>query len=492
MHPDKREEEQISRGVKKDRPLALLVVPPVYDFALYDLYLKPYGLLRIGRWLVEGGWDVVLVNGLDYTDPDTASRMGFPRRKPDGTGKFFRSVVETPAPLKGLIQARISRGEWKKHFARYGIDREVFLHRLRKLEGENSQIRPLSRAYKSRRPDLIFLATGMTYWYPGAEEAAFLCKELYPEVPLIVGGVYATLLPEHCHKITRADLVVSGENITPLSDFLSQMNLPTPVCPVPLRPLPLRSIWADAGVIRLNTGCPFHCTYCASRLLCPSFIPGNPGEAITAFRELRETCGTRNFAFYDDALLFQKEKVLLPFLDEVIRDGLREKGGTFSGDLPIRFYLPNGVHLEGVDRETVCLMRRAGVAEIRIGLESTSTEFHQQYDRKVNPAIFPEVIAILKEAGYKEEDISVYILAGLPGQEAEEVEESIRFVKKQHVRVRLAEYSPIPGTALWENSIRQCSYPLAEEPLFHNNSLFALEGEKFSYADLISFQRYRF
>ncbi|HOV39031.1 MAG TPA: hypothetical protein PLG79_09935, partial [Spirochaetales bacterium] len=237
MHPDKREEEQISRGVKKDRPLALLVVPPVYDFALYDLYLKPYGLLRIGRWLVEGGWDVVLVNGLDYTDPDTASRMGFPRRKPDGTGKFFRSVVETPAPLKGLIQARISRGEWKKHFARYGIDREVFLHRLRKLEGENSQIRPLSRAYKSRRPDLIFLATGMTYWYPGAEEAAFLCKELYPEVPLIVGGVYATLLPEHCHKITRADLVVSGENITPLSDFLSQMNLPTPVCPVPLRPL---------------------------------------------------------------------------------------------------------------------------------------------------------------------------------------------------------------------------------------------------------------
>ncbi|MFP4617647.1 MAG: hypothetical protein ACLFMZ_02280 [Spirochaetaceae bacterium] len=39
------------RKEKGDAPEVLLVQPPVYDFALYDLHFKPFGLMRMGNGL---------------------------------------------------------------------------------------------------------------------------------------------------------------------------------------------------------------------------------------------------------------------------------------------------------------------------------------------------------------------------------------------------------------------------------------------------------
>ncbi len=35
----------------------LLLNPWIYDFAAYDLWLKPFGLLRVGALLREWGWE---------------------------------------------------------------------------------------------------------------------------------------------------------------------------------------------------------------------------------------------------------------------------------------------------------------------------------------------------------------------------------------------------------------------------------------------------
>ena len=484
----------------KDKPLALLVLPPVYDFALYDLYLKPYGLLRIGRWLAEGGWVVVFVNGLQYTNTLYGPALRLPKRKADGTGKFFRKSMETPTVLAPLLRARVERGEWKKHFARYGIPEEDLRLRIRFLQGEeyvsdpsgdgDVQDRETDQGHSSGRshsPELILISTGMTYWYPGVEEAVHICRKEHPESLLVVGGIYATLMPEHCERITGADGVLVGEDLSVLQNLLTERGLPVPSNPVPDRPIPFHSVWKDAGVLRLNTGCPLRCSYCASRTLSRKFRIGDPVKGWEAFWELYEKCGTRNFAFYDDALLFRKEEVLLPFLERVIR--WREGIGKHDTVYAPRFYLPNGVHVSGLDLETAQLMRRAGIVEIRLGFESASEEFHRRYDGKVASREFLEVVSLLKQAGYEARDISVYVLAGLPAQEAQEVEASIRFVQPTGARVRLAEYSPVPSTQLWIESLEHCPFPLQEEPLFHNNSLFSLEWEKFPYRKLLELKR---
>ena len=47
----------------------LLINPPTYDFAAYDLWLKPLGLLCIARILTENGHNVEFIDCMDRNHP---------------------------------------------------------------------------------------------------------------------------------------------------------------------------------------------------------------------------------------------------------------------------------------------------------------------------------------------------------------------------------------------------------------------------------------
>jgi hypothetical protein len=51
----------------------LLVNPPIYDFAAYDFWLKPYGLLSVAGYL-RGRAEFKLFDYLDRLDPFAAKR----------------------------------------------------------------------------------------------------------------------------------------------------------------------------------------------------------------------------------------------------------------------------------------------------------------------------------------------------------------------------------------------------------------------------------
>ncbi|RKX74571.1 MAG: B12-binding domain-containing radical SAM protein [Spirochaetes bacterium] len=438
--------------MKRINPTVLLINPPVYDFALYDLFLKPLGLLRVAKWLRDGGYRVEMVNALDYRDPTTESVLGKPKRKENGTGKFFRSIVPKPPVFNGI----------KRNFARYGILPEVFQQRIRRI-----------------RPDLVMVGSGMTYWYPGVSEAVTTAREIYPRVPVVVGGVYATLLPEHCREVTGADYVVQGEAWPALRKILDTLKLPLPPERPDGAPLLLKEIWNDAGVLTLNRGCPLRCSYCATHRLCGGFTEGNPEKAFSLLQRFF-SLGIRNYAFYDDALLVNKERVFIPFMEMVVKS-----------DMDLCFYLPNAVHVGYLDRDTASLMKKAGFQEVRLGFESSSDDFHRDLDGKPGRDALAETVEVLRLSGFGLRGIGVYLLAGLPGQRAEEVYESLRFVGSLGINIYISEYSPVPGTALWERSKKESKYPLEEEPLFHNNTVFPMEWNGFTREDLESLKGVR-
>ena len=140
----------------RNKPKALLIYPPIYDFALYDLYLKPYGLLKIGKWLKDAGYSIRFINALDYKDKASIKSSGKPRRKKNGTGKFFRvSVSQDDVP-----------GKIERLFARYGILPESFREKI-----------------GMEKPDIVLISSGMTYWYKGVSEAVQTVKSIFPDVP---------------------------------------------------------------------------------------------------------------------------------------------------------------------------------------------------------------------------------------------------------------------------------------------------------------------
>lgn len=406
----------------------LLVNPWIYDFAAYDLWLRPYGLLRLGGLLRTRGYRVALLDLLDPFHPELPRR---PRRKAFGTGHFYREVIPRPAHL----------GEVPRTFARYGIPPALAEEELRSLAP----------------PRLILLTCLQTYWYPGALAAYRLLRKHFPKTPILLGGIYARLCPDHARRsFSDAEVVAEHREEAILSrirNLIEPGGEPSPR-DYPVFDLQRRLPYA---VILTGRGCPFRCAYCASGILFPEFERRPPEEVFREILFWHERYGVRDFAFYDDALLVDFEGHLGVILERVLSRGLA-----------VRFHAPNALHARFLSAEVARLLRRAGFVTVRLGLETLD----RRYDRKVSREEFEAAVAALREAGYRREEVGVYLLFGLPGQSLFEVREAAEYVASVGARPILAEYSPVPGTPLFEEAETRSRYPLSEDPLFHNNSLF--------------------
>jgi hypothetical protein len=80
-------------------------------------------------------------------------------------------------------------------------------------------------------------------------------------------------------------------------------------------------------------------------------------------------------------------------------------------------------------------------------------------------------------------------LAGLPHQEAWEVENSIRVVKQAGITPIIAHYTPIPHTPMWDDAVATSRYDLEADPIFANNAIFPCRSEAFSWEVLTRLKR---
>ncbi|MCL4503375.1 MAG: cobalamin-dependent protein [Deltaproteobacteria bacterium] len=422
-------EDGIAAPVRNSRPTILLINPWIYDFAAYDYFARPLGLLYLAGWLRAQGFAVHLLDCLDVPH----SRPG-----PGGTGRYPKEIVPTPAPLSDI----------PRRYGRYGLTEVDFRSRLSRLP----------------RPDVILVTSLMTYWYPGVTTAIALVREHFPEVPVILGGIYASLCPDHARANSGADLVLPGPWETGLPPHLAGLGLGRPSVPDSLDalPYPALDLLAQLSYIPIlaSRGCPLDCDYCASKLLQPAFRPRHPHAVAAELRHWQDHLGLQDVAFYDDALLINAPDHLLVILEELLRQGCT-----------LRYHTPNGLHARLITREVAGWLKRAGFAALRLGVETTALG-EDRADRKLQAGELEAALACLREAGFPPKAIGVYLLAGLPGQDETVVAASIHRVKQLGATPVLAYYSPIPGTTLWRRACECSRYDLAAEPLCHNNSLF--------------------
>jgi radical SAM superfamily enzyme YgiQ (UPF0313 family) len=437
-------------------PHILLINPWIYDFAAHDLWSKPLGLLMLGGFLRAHGYQPRLLDCLDIHDARMKQISGMKpaTRRAFGTGKFYRAEIAKPSALK----------QFDRRYYRFGITPQIFAERL--LAGP--------------KPDAVLTTSAMTYWYPGVQEAIRLTKKHLPDTPLILGGTYATLCVEHAIQNSGADLVVPGPGEAQILDLLEKVTGYLPEKPSPSTGLnglfwPAFDLLPELDYLCTLTsrGCPFHCPYCASALLYPGFVRRNPIEVVDELQYWYERSSVVDVAFYDDALLLDPAEHIMVLLQEVRRR-----------QLPLRFHTPNGLHVSGLGGEVCEVLFRSAFKTVRLGLETSDVQRQQQLGTKVKPGAFSDAMLNLLRAGFQSEQIGVYLLCGLPGQDPAEVADSIRTVIDHGARPYLAEYSPIPGTPLWPEALRCSPFDLASEPLYHNNSLLPCQSEAFGLEEL--------
>jgi len=188
--------------------------------------------------------------------------------------------------------------------------------------------------------------------------------------------------------------------------------------------------------------------------------------------------GTRHFAFYDDAFLSGKERHAWPLLE-----------GLSAAALPLSFHSPNGLHLREVDGTTARLLRAAGVQSVYLSLESTDEALMRERSPKDSAEDLIQALRELEGAGYERRAVSVYLIMGLPGQGADSVEESVRFVRGLRATPRVAFFSPIPGTAEWSTLVRRGVLSEDSDPLLHNKTAFAYLKSHIPVPEIAAFKR---
>ncbi|MBN1123466.1 MAG: radical SAM protein [Sedimentisphaerales bacterium] len=403
------------------KPRILLVNPPIYDFAAYDFWLKPYGLLRVGGRLTRHA-ELVLFDFMDRLVSDVPD----PRSDSYGRGRFPEQRLAKPSSLRDI----------PRYWRRFGRNRDVFQTVLRE-QG------PF---------DAVLIQTTLTYWYPGIVEVIENIRAICGSVPIVMGGVYATLCPDHAAGL-GADLVIQANRTAALWDWF---GIPEPP--------PAPPFWQGydrlgCGVITLTKGCPFSCSYCASELLCGSFKTRPLEDCIRDLNQMI-ALGIQDIAFYDDALLYKPEQALIPFLHYVI-----------DHKIHVRFHTPNALHGRFLSAELAQWMVRGGFKTFYLGYESRSEQWQQVTGDKVRTDEIAGAVEHLRSAGADPHNIVAYQIIGHPDSDIQQIEASMHFAHHLGMRIMLADFSPIPGTP---DGDRCNTWIDMSEPLNHNKTAFPI------------------
>ena len=167
--------------MKSDTPHILLINPWIHDFAAYDFWAKPLGLLSLASILRCHGFNISYIDCLDRFHSQAPPTDPYARF---GRGPYLKTRIPKPSGL----------GDIQRNFSRYGIRKTWFKKDLHSIEP----------------PDLVLMTSMMTYWYPGVQETIAVVREVFPEVTIVLGGIYVSLCYEHAKSHSGADRVETG------------------------------------------------------------------------------------------------------------------------------------------------------------------------------------------------------------------------------------------------------------------------------------------
>ncbi|MBD3236152.1 MAG: radical SAM protein [Candidatus Eisenbacteria bacterium] len=421
------------------RRRALLLHPWIADYAAYDFWIQPLGLLWVASFLRQRGWEPILIDALDGA-----------RRRPrwDGTARLRSVSIPDPPAV------RASGAHLPRPYRRYGISPAQLRRRLAAV-GE---------------PAALLVSSQMTYWYPGLRQSVSLARELWPGIPALLGGGYAALSTEHARTTPGIDAVLPSRDLGVSLTLLSRHLAVAP--PTAAEVADLAAAWdlappAPHAALVTSWGCPFRCSYCATPTTHGAWRP-RPAPAI--LRELRciaRDPAHRHIALYDDALLHHARDHFLEWTGTALSAGYgRER---------FVWHLPNAVHARWLDRRVAARLGRLGVETLWLGVERLDEAFHRATGGKFAAPDLDRALCALEAESVRPRVLGAYLLAGLPKTPDGPLPRSIEGIRRRGLRVAIASFSPVPGTrAFAEAQARESR--LALDPIWQNNSLRELRA----------------
>jgi len=345
---------------------------------------------------------------------------------------------------------------------------KVSLHHVKKEPSRNT----ILDIIQEERPELIALSA-VTNQIGYVDKWSTWVKEEFA-IPIICGGIHATLFPEEVIGFDGIDIVCRGEGEYPmleLADDVTRTDIKNlwfkregNIIKNPLRlltsplddlPYPDYDLFNPETVVRdrngdfailASRGCPFNCTYCcnhALRRLC---------EGMGKYFRLRSV----DNVLMELELLIDKYPIRhLTFADDVF--GLsRNWSLEFCEKYPRKFNLEFecNVRADMLDEDLLESLKRANCTRISMGVEAGNEWLRKEVlHRKMSNERIIKAFDSAHEFGF---ETLAYNMIGLPYETPEMIRETINLNKRlAPSRVAMFFFFPYPGTELYETCKRE-------------------------------------
>jgi len=342
------------------------------------------------------------------------------------------------------------------------------------MQGSIMDAEALAKQLVELAPDLVGV-TAMTTTLPDAVKVARTAHRVLPDVRVVLGGVHPTLDPDSALADASVDFVIRGEGEAALPQLIEALQGKRPMAQVDglcyrgegrtqikskappisdLDSLPMadydafpvgRYIEHNAylrgmrGISMLmSRGCPYQCTFCAvHETMGRKWRPRSARKIIEQIEDLRDRHQIQGVWFKDS--IFNLNRTWVEEFCQLMIE--RKVGVTFQAL----------TRVDLIREDELKLLKQAGLTQLDLGIEAGSVKTLQRLKKGITPDRIRDQVALAK----RYVKVFGFFMIGIPGETEDDIRETFALAKDiQLDRWTWSIYSPLPGSALFEDLVR--------------------------------------
>lgn len=194
--------------------------------------------------------------------------------------------------------------------------------------------------------------------------------------------------------------------------------------------------------ILTSRGCPYECSYCC-QIGPRRWRARSPESVVAEWRWLVRELGAQEIGVLDDSFNINRQRVLR-ICDLLTQEGLNH----------VPWIMINGMRANLVDEDLLKHMRQAGCIRTAFGVESGNQRILDDVIGK--HLTLAQVRAAFRAARAAGMETIGFFIIGLPGENEETIEDTIRFACELDPLVaNFSMATPFPGTRMYETVKRE-------------------------------------
>lgn len=335
--------------------------------------------------------------------------------------------------------------------------------------------------------DLIGISVPFSHLAKLAHDLIDKIKSNYPDIPIVIGGVYPSSQPELA-VCSGANYIILGEGEEPMLQLVNYLSKKTEELPLSIietkndltkaknhfsnnlnnYTLPARDLvdfnkylvrsprnvrgWRSASIIT-SRGCPYNCEFCAVHPVCGyKWRPFSHERVLAEINYLVDNYKINNIEIEDDNFTIDQRRV------EEILNGIIEINKTKQY---LSWQALNGLRIDTLNEKLIKLFKDSNCRHLNIALEHGDPEMINIIEKKLNLEKVLEVVRLLKKYDIESHVFTIY---GYPGETKKRFENALNFYSQikriaPNIVFKFFIAQPYPNTRLFDRCIKEGYLP---------------------------------